>query len=386
MTAADGRTGVAVLGSTGSIGRQTLAVLDLLADRFRVVALAAGNNHQLLAQQARRFQPELLALDTPPRPGSALPPNLVLGAAGLMAAATHPDADIVVVATSGHAAIDPTFAAIAAGKTIVLANKETIVCAGELLMPLARQRGVEIRPADSEHSAIWQCIGTSPTRAISRLIITASGGPFRLASQEELNAATAADALAHPTWSMGSKITIDSATLMNKGLEVIEARWLFDVPYPQIDVVIHPESIIHSLVEFVDGSHLAQLGLPDMRLPIQYALTGPERTPNSWPRLSFTEPRVLHFDEPDRERFPSLALARQAGEAGGTYPTVLSTADDLAVDAFLAGQIRFVDIPVVIADALDRHTPAPTLTREAIKEADAWTRRTAAEIIQRHRR
>lgn len=385
MTTPGDRTGVAVLGSTGSVGRQTLEVLALLADRFEVVAIAAGNNHQLLAEQARRFSPQLLALDAPPAPDMILPPDTHHGAAGLMAAATHPDASIVVVATSGHAAIDPTFAAIAAGKTIVLANKETIVCAGELIMPLARQREVEIRPADSEHSAIWQCLGSAPTRSVSRLIITASGGPFRRTSQKDLERVTADDALAHPTWSMGDKITIDSATLMNKGLEIIEARWLFDIPYRQIEVVVHPESIIHSLVEFVDGAQMAQLGLPDMKLPIQYALTGPERLPNPWPRLSLADIGALHFHEPDLGRFPALSLARQAGESGSTYPTVLSTADDVAVGAFLARQIRFVDIPAVIAETLHRHNPPGVLTREAIRDADTWARRTADDVTRQRR-
>jgi 1-deoxy-D-xylulose-5-phosphate reductoisomerase len=371
------------LGSTGSIGTQSLEVLDLLADRFRIVALAAGANSELLAAQARRFQPLMIALDSPPPSAADLPDNLECGPSGLMAAATHPEADIVVVATSGHAAIDPTFAAIAAGKTIVLSNKETIVCAGELIMPFARKHGVEIRPADSEHSAIWQCLGTSPSPAVSRLIITASGGPFRQSSREQLALVTAEAALAHPTWSMGTKITIDSATLMNKGLEVIEAHWLFDVPYDRIDVVVHPESIVHSLVEFADGTQLAQLGLPDMRLPIQYALTGPDRLSNPWPRLSLAEVGVLRFEPPDLDRFPALALAREAGAAGLTFPTVLSTADELAVDAFLRGQIRFLEIAAVIAEALSQHTPPSTLTREAIAAADAWTRRVAIEIIQR---
>lgn len=379
----DSRIGVAVLGSTGSVGKQTLEVLDLLADRYRVVALAAGANHELLATQARLHRPGLIAIERRPPSSSSLPDTAQYGPAGLLAAAAHPEAAIVVVATSGHAAIDPTFAAIEAGKTIVLANKETIVCAGELIMPLARKHGIEIRPADSEHSAIWQCLGAAPSAPVARLIITASGGPFRQASREQLGAVTARDALAHPTWTMGSKITIDSATLMNKGLEVIEARWLFDVPYDRIEVVVHPESIVHSLVEFVDGSQLAQLGLPDMRLPIQYALTAPQRVSSPWPRLSLAEIGSLHFEPPDLDRFPALALARRAGEAGLTFPTVLSTADDIAVEAFLAGQIAFLDIPAVIAEALDRHTPPPALTREAIAEADRWTRRVTAGIVQR---
>lgn len=383
MPTTDQRTGVAVLGSTGSVGRQTLDVLSLLEDQFRVVALAAGNNHRLLAEQVRRVQPDYVALDAAPPADVDLPGNLGFGASGLMAAATHPSADVVVVATSGHAAIDPTFAAVAAGKTIVLANKETIVCAGELIMPFARRHGVEIRPADSEHSAIWQCLQAAPRGNVARLVITASGGPFRGTTEKQLRAVTAADALSHPTWSMGNKITIDSATLMNKGLEVIEAHWLFDIPYRQIEVVVHPESIVHSLVEFVDGSHLAQLGLPDMKLPIQYALTSPDRMPNPWPRLSLIEIGALHFEPPDVIRFPALALARQAGEAGSTYPTVLSSADEVAVDAFLSGRISFLDIPAVISDVLDRHSAPTTFTREAITEADDWARRATTDLIDR---
>lgn len=385
MTANDHRTGVAVLGSTGSVGRQTLDVISLMSDQFRVVALAAGNNHQLLAEQVRTMQPDYVALDSTPPAEADLPGELGIGPDGLMAAATHPDADVVVVATSGHAAIDPTFAAVTAGKTIVLANKETIVCAGELIMPLAKQHRVEIRPADSEHSAIWQCLQAAPHGAVSRLIVTASGGPFRGATEDQLRAVTAADALSHPTWSMGSKITIDSATLMNKGLEVIEAHWLFDVPYSQIDVVVHPESIVHSLVEFADGSHLAQLGLPDMKLPIQYALTSPNRFPNPWPRLSLTEVGSLHFEPPDLVRFPALALARQAGEAGSTYPTVLSSADEVAVAAFLDGRISFLDIPAVIGDVLERHSAPSSLARADIAEADDWARRVTAELINLRR-
>jgi 1-deoxy-D-xylulose-5-phosphate reductoisomerase len=383
MTMSNALINVAVLGSTGSVGRQTLDVIALMADRFRVVALAAGTNQRLLAEQVRQFRPRFVALDVPVGEDAEFPGTISTGAAGLMAAATHPDADIVVVATSGHAAIDPTFAAIGAGKTVILANKETIVCAGELLMPFADEHGVEIRPADSEHSAIWQCLGSVPNRSVSRLIITASGGPFRNASHEELAAVTAEAALAHPTWSMGSKITIDSATMMNKGLEVIEAHWLFGVPYDQIEVLVHPESIIHSLVELMDGSQLAQLGLPDMRLPIQYALTGPDRRSNPWPKLSLAEIGALHFAEPDEERFPALALARQAGVTGSTYPTVLSTADEIAVAAFLSGQIRFLDIPKVISRTLDRHSAPRQLTREAIAEADAWGRQTATELVAR---
>ncbi len=376
--------GVAVLGSTGSVGTQTLDVIAAMPDRFSVVALAASRVSPLLVAQSRRFRPEVVAVSSEPGDwtGSG---RLIAGQDALLAAALHPAADIVVVATSGHAAMAPTFRAVEAGKAIALANKETIVCAGELLMPMARDRGVPIRPVDSEHSAVWQCLAGSPPDSVERLVLTASGGPFRALEADELARVTVAQTLAHPTWSMGGKITVDSASLMNKGLEVIEARWLFDVPFDRIDVVVHPESIVHSLVEFIDGSLLAQLGLPDMRLPIQYALTFPERLPSRRPRLSLVEAAALHFESPDPVRFPALRLARQAGEAGRTYPTVLSAADDVAVDAFLAGRLRFVDIPAVVADVLAAHAPIGPLSLESVEQADAWARREAANTVARRR-
>ncbi|MFM9106991.1 MAG: 1-deoxy-D-xylulose-5-phosphate reductoisomerase, partial [Chloroflexota bacterium] len=303
------------------------------------------------------------------------------GPAALIAAATHPAVDLVVSATSGHGGIEATVAAIGAGKTIALANKETIVCAGELVMPLARARGVEIRPVDSEHSALWQALAGAPPSAVERLILTASGGPFRRTSRSDLERVTLEQTLAHPTWSMGGKVTVDSASLMNKGLEVIEARWLFDIPYERLDVLVHPESIIHSIVEFRDASQIAQLSLPDMRLPIQYALTWPERLPSPCRRLSLAELGSLTFEAPDEERFPALRLAREAGVAGATYPTVLSAADDVAVAAFLAGKVRFVDIPDLVAAALDAHVPDGPLSLDAILAADRWSRaRTQASI------
>jgi 1-deoxy-D-xylulose-5-phosphate reductoisomerase len=377
----EGPVGVAVLGSTGSIGRQTLEVIAHLGDRFRVIALAAGRNAGVLAEQVARYAPDLVAVEAA-ETAAALPAGtrVAVGAEGLVAAATHPAADIVVVATSGHAAIGPTHRAIAAGKTIALANKETIVCAGELIVPFARARGVEIRPVDSEHSAIWQGLGRSPTREVARLIVTASGGPFRETPPERLATVTVAEALAHPTWAMGGKITVDSATLMNKGLEVIEAHWLFGVPFERIEVLIHPESVVHSLVEFADGSQIAQLSLPDMRLPIQYALTYPERAPSPCRRLSLAEVGALHFAAPDAGRFPALTLAREAGTAGGTYPTVLSAADEVAVAAFLAGRLRFVDIIEVVARVVDRHRPEGELSFEVIEAADTWARVVAAEL------
>jgi len=378
-----GPVGVSVLGSTGSIGRQALEVIAGLPDRFRVVALAAGRNSALLAEQSARFRPDLAALD---QPAGSPPPagvRLEVGEAGLLAAATHPEAAIVLVATSGHAGILPTLRAVEAGKIVALANKEAIVCAGEVIVPLAAERGVEIRPVDSEHSAIWQSLGRSPGREVSRLILTASGGPFRRTPAAALAGVTVEQALAHPTWAMGGKVTIDSATLMNKGLELIEARWLFGVPLGRIDVVVHPESIVHSLVEFVDGSQIAQLSLPDMRLPIQFALTYPEHAPGPCRRLSLAEVGTLHFEAPDTERFPALDLARWAGEAGGTYPTVLSAADDEAVAAFLAGRLRFAQIPEVVARVLHRHVAASPLSLGLIAEADRWGRAAAEAEIAR---
>ena len=373
---------IAVLGSTGSIGTQTLDVVSRMPERFQVVALAASKVSPLLLAQARTFRPRLVAVTaddaTPDLPEGV---SFISGPDALTAAATTANTDLVVSATAGHAGIEATIAAIEAGRIIALANKETIVCAGEVVMPLARSKGVEIRPVDSEHSALWQSLGNAPKREIERLILTASGGPFRNTSIEALASVSVEQVLAHPTWSMGGKVTIDSASLMNKGLEVIEAHWLFDIPYEQIDVLIHPESIIHSIVEFRDASQIAQLSLPDMRLPIQLALTYPERLPSPCKRLSLAEIGKLTFEAPDIERFPALRLAREAGIAGGTYPTVLSAADDVAVAALLDGRIRFVDIPAIVSDALDAHISVGPISMEAILDADHWARRHAKQAI-----
>jgi 1-deoxy-D-xylulose-5-phosphate reductoisomerase len=377
---ADSRVGVAVLGSTGSIGCQTLKVIDEHSNRFRVVALAARLMSERLLGQVARYRPEVTAVfEWTPAVGNETGP-VVLGGDGLIAAATHPSADIVVVASSGHAAIVPTIRALEQGKTIALANKETLVCAGEIIASLAAESSTFIRPVDSEHSAIWQALHGSPIEQVDRIILTASGGPFRTAPSIELDQVTAAEALAHPTWSMGDKITVDSATLMNKGLEVIEAHWLFGLQYEQIEVLVHPESVVHSLVEFVDGGQMAQLGLPDMRLPIQHALTYPDRMKLSIRRLDLAELGVLHFERPDTERFPALRLAREAGIAGRTYPTVLSAADDEAVRAFLAGRLRFVDIPTVVEIVLEKHEPTG-VTLDSIWETDRWARIAAREAI-----
>jgi 1-deoxy-D-xylulose-5-phosphate reductoisomerase len=376
----DGRVGVAVLGSTGSIGRQTLNVIDEHSDRFRVVALAAGSASESFLNQVKRYRPEVAAVFAWTPALETLSSAGALGTEGLIAASTHPSVDIVVVASSGHAAIVPTIRALELGKTVALANKETLVCAGEIIAPLAATNGSPIRPVDSEHCAIWQALDGSPVEQVSRIILTASGGPFRTVPVAKLAQVTAAEALSHPTWSMGDKITIDSATLMNKGLEIIEAHWLFDLPYDQIDVLVHPQSVVHSLVEFVDGGQIAQLGLPDMRLPIQYALSYPDRLNLSTKRLNLAEIGALHFEQPDTDRFPSFRLAREAGIAGRTYPTVLSAADDEAVKAFLAGDLRFVDISAAVELVLERHQPVD-VTLESIWEADRWARVAAAEAV-----
>lgn len=374
---------IAILGSTGSVGRQAVDVALHLADRVRVAALCAGKNVDLLVEQAWRLKPELVVSSDAALLGRELPPGsrVVIGDAGMTAAATYPGVQIVVTATSGHAAIMPTARAIEAGKCIALANKETIVCAGELIIPLAEARGVALRPVDSEHSAIWQSLAPSRGSGMRRLILTASGGPFRTFSSEQLRSVSAAQALKHPTWSMGGKITIDSASLMNKGLEVIEAHWLFSMPYERIDVLVHPESIIHSVVEFDDHSQVAQLSLPDMRLPIQFALTYPDHVSGPCQPLSLATIGSLHFEEPDELRFPALRIAREAGLQGGPYPTILSAADEVAVEAFAAGKIGFTDIPAIVEQMLSRYQGETTMSFDLVTEVDRWTRATAAQVI-----
>lgn len=369
-------TGIALLGSTGSIGQQTLEVIASMEDRFRVVTIAAGFRENDLAQQVARFRPKLVVSSRKSATGSRPSPE------DLVEAAIHPEVDIVVVATSGHDAIPAVFAALEAGKAVALANKETIVCAGELIMPLAKRLGQTIRPIDSEHSAIWQALGCGRAPDVRRIILTASGGPFRTWERDRLHHVTVDQALKHPNWSMGGKITVDSATLMNKGLELIEARWLFDVAYEQIDVVVHPEQLIHSMVEFKDRSTLAQLSPPDMRLPIQYALTWPEHAPSSFAPIDFSRLTTMSFELPDTDRFPALRIARQVGEAGKTYPTVLSAADDVAVDAFRSGKIGFTDIPVLIESVLARHNPIEVTHLDVVLGADHWARLETQSLVQ----
>lgn len=360
-----------IVGSTGSIGQQTLDVVRAFPERFRVVGLACGENVKLLREQEAEF-----------RPGSAWCREDVgiggIGDARLLPPedmASDLEADIVVVATSGRSGLQATLAAVRAGRTVALANKEVLVAAGEIVMEEARLHGAEILPIDSEHSAIWQCLVGEDVGGIARLVLTASGGAFRLKGIEELGAVSAEDALRHPTWQMGTKVTVDSATLMNKGMEVIEAHWLFDVPYSRIEVVVHPQSVIHSIVEFVDGSSKAQMSMPDMRLPIQYALTYPERWESPFRRvIDYCELGSLEFEAVDLERFPCLRLAVEAGERGGTYPAVLSAADEVAVELFLGKRIGFMEIPALVERTLEAHVSTSSPSIDEVLAADSWAR------------
>ncbi len=381
---------ISILGSTGSVGEQTLAVVDTFPDRFRATALAAGRNVEKLAAQVRRFDPELVSVGDAAGAEKlrALVPGLrdriVHGAEGLLAVATH-EADLVVAALVGAAGLRPTLAAIRAGRDLALANKEVLVMAGALVLRETRAAGVTLLPVDSEHSAIFQCLAGQRREDLARIVLTASGGPFRTWPAERIVAATIEEALRHPNWSMGPKITIDSATLMNKGLELIEARWLFDAPPEQVEVVVHPQSIVHSLVEFRDGSVLAQLGLPDMRIPIAVALSHPERLPLDLPRLDLAKLERLDFEAPDRARFPALDLAYAALRADEAAPAVLNAANEVAVAAFLAGRIPFPAIAGTCAAVLDRHLASPArgeLTDlETVLEADRWARARADERL-----
>lgn len=353
---------IAILGATGSIGTQTLDVVRRLPDRLKVVGLSAYRNQALLAEQGREFR--------------IRPENLTTDEADLVRIATLPDVDIVVMAVAGAAGTRATLAALNAGKDVALATKEVLVAAGELVVEAARCGGSRITPIDSEHSAIFQCLANSPVRHVAKLWLTASGGPFREWTAERMNLASVADALAHPTWpNMGRKLTVDSATLMNKALETIEARWLFDIAIEKIAVIIHPQSVVHSLVEFVDGSLLAQMGLPDMRLPIQYALLCPERVDSGLPPLNLPQMSTpLTFHPPDEERFHSLALARRAADEGGTMPAVLNAANEAAVSLFLDGRILFGQITPTIEFVMDSHQKVPQPNLDRIMQADTWAR------------
>jgi len=384
--------GIAILGSTGSVGQSALAVVESQPDRLRVVALAAGENSGRLAAQAARFEPDTVALATSSalagaveelrRLKSPAPRTSVWGGEGLIAVATHPEADVVLVASSGTAALDAVLAAIEAGKTIALANKEILVMAGSIVMEAARRKGVQVLPVDSEHNAIHQCLHARAPGELRRLILTASGGPFRTLPAAHLQSVTPEDALRHPTWRMGPKITIDSATLMNKGLEVVEARWLFGVDARRIEVLVHPQSIVHSMVELVDGSVIAQLGVTDMRLPIQYAFSYPERWSAPLPPLDLARCGRLEFEAPDTRRFPCLALAFSALSGSPGLPIVLNAANEVAVEAFLESRLGFPGIPDVIELAMneyERDSVTSIRGLDDVRSVDRWARSFAAE-------
>ena len=376
---------LAILGSTGSIGTNTMQVVAAHPDCFQVMALAAGSNLDLLEDQVRRHGPRLASVATEAsarelrRRLGRTSTEVGWGLTGLLRAASDTGADLVISAMAGGGALLPTMAAIAAGKDVALANKESLVMAGHLVIAEAKRRDVRIVPVDSEHSAIFQCLVGRAAGLAYRIVLTASGGPFRTRPQATFASITPEEALRHPNWTMGKKVTIDSATLMNKGLEVIEAHWLFGLPVEQVDVVIHPQSIIHSLVEFVDGSMLAQLGVPDMRVAIQYALTYPERRQSMVPRLALEGIGALTFEAVDREKFPCLDLAYEAAQAGGSSPTILNAANEVAVAKFLGRRIGFDEIPTLIRKALDSHPGSPVSSVEEVLEVDREVRRRLEE-------
>ncbi|MEG6511508.1 1-deoxy-D-xylulose-5-phosphate reductoisomerase [Desulforamulus ruminis] len=379
---------LAILGSTGSIGRQTLEVVEQFPERLQVVALAAGRNRDDFLKQCLSHRPRVVSLELEEdarwlreQLSGQYSPEIYFGLNGLVEVATCSEAAVVLTALSGAIGLIPTCAAIEAGKQIALANKETLVAAGEYVTGLAAKNKVQLLPVDSEHSAVFQCLHGESKLRVRRIILTASGGPFRQLDQKALSQVTPQMALKHPNWSMGQKITIDSATLMNKGLEVIEAKWLFDLDFAAIDVVVHPQSLIHSMVEYGDGSILAHLGIPDMRIPIQYALSYPDRWFNSLPRLSLTEIKGLTFEEPDTGRFPALALAYEAGKQGGTAPAVMNAANEVAVHAFLAGEIQFLEIPRVVEKTLNAHQTFKPSSLEEIIEVDGWARKRTAQFL-----
>jgi len=374
---------VVLLGSTGSIGTSTIKVAEDLPDRIRLLGLAAGNNSELLLEQTRKHRPEAICISDPAKAKElhnalGTSTDVFSGPEGLVRLATLPGADVVLIAIVGTGGLAPALAAIRAGKDIAVASKEILVMAGEIVMREARKNDVNVLAVDSEHSAIFQCLDGKPSTSVRRLWLTASGGPFRTTPKEEFAAITVERALKHPSWVMGRKITIDSATLFNKGLEMIEARWLFDIEMARVSVVVHPQSVVHSMVEFVDGSMLAQLSTPDMCLPIQYALTYPDRLPSDRVQTSLTRLGSLTFEEPDLERFPALQLARKAGEVGGTLPAVLNAANEVAVEAFVNKRIRFPQISEIVQRTLARHEVVSKPTLEQIFAADAWARRAAA--------
>ncbi|VBB46164.1 1-deoxy-D-xylulose 5-phosphate reductoisomerase [uncultured Desulfatiglans sp.] len=380
---------IALLGSTGSIGVNALNVIRRNPGLYRIQALGAGTNIDLLLAQTEEFEPRTvvlrdadLAAAFQDRLPLRLQPEVLHGTTGLLNIVRRGETDTVISAISGAAGLMPTYEAVRCAKNVALANKETMVMAGPLVMRLAREKGVWIRPIDSEHSAIFQALQGHRRKDVRRVILTASGGPFRSASRESLTRVTPAQALDHPNWRMGPKISIDSATLMNKGLEIIEALWLFDLAIEQIDVLVHPQSIVHSMVEYADGSVIAQMGIPDMVTPIAYALSYPAHLPTGLPSLDLSRTGPLTFEAPDMQTFPCLRLAIEAARAGGSLPAVLNGANEIAVEAFLNGRIGFLDIPPVIERTMHAHHPFPIDTIEQVLEADLWARRTAGRVLE----
>jgi 1-deoxy-D-xylulose-5-phosphate reductoisomerase len=380
---------IAILGSTGSIGVNSLEIISRFPEEFQVVALAGGKNYRKMEEQVRLFRPDVASVMDPEAARrlrqslSSVPTKILWGNDGLNAVATHPQSQMVVSALVGSVGLLPTLAAIRAGKSIALANKEALVMAGEVIMKEIRETRVNLLPIDSEHSAIFQVLAGHRKDEIKRIILTASGGPFLDTPPEELKRVTPREALNHPQWRMGKKVTVDSASLMNKGLEVIEAHWLFGVPGSRIEVHIHPQSIVHSMVEYIDGSVIAQMALPDMRGPIAYALSYPQRLDLRLPSLNLFEAGPLSFQPVDRERFPALALAYQALETGGTMPAVLNAANEVAVEAFLEGRLEFLKIPAVIQKTIKNHQPLRLNSVEDVLQAHSWAREEARETLNR---
>jgi 1-deoxy-D-xylulose-5-phosphate reductoisomerase len=375
------RKRIAILGSTGSIGRQTLDVVAWHPDKFEVVGLAARNDAPRFREQVLHHRPRMAALTAASRDGWApAETRLCFGEPSLVEMATAPDVDLVVVGTSGTAGLAPTIAALNLGRAVALANKEVLIMAGHLVTEASRRSGAPLIPVDSEHSAVWQCLRGEALHRVRRLILTASGGSFRDLPVDQLKHVTPAQALQHPNWSMGPKITVDSATMMNKGLEVLEAAWLFDMALDDVSIVIHRESIVHSLVELVDGSMKAQLSVPDMRLPIQYALSYPDRLPAPTPTLDLARMGTLTFSDVDRERFRCAYLAIEAGKLGDSYPSVMNAANEVAVELFLTGVLRFDQIPEVIEEVVGRHVPVRAPSLEEVCEADAWAREASRRV------
>ncbi|HSJ04909.1 MAG TPA: 1-deoxy-D-xylulose-5-phosphate reductoisomerase [Verrucomicrobium sp.] len=383
------RRKVLVLGSSGSIGHSALKVAQDIPDRMEIVGLAARRSVETLARQVTETGVRVVAVTDSQAAAEArkiLPADVEIftGASGLVDLVKASGADLVLVAIIGTAGLEPALEAISLGMDLAVASKEILVMAGEAVMTAARDKGIVVLPVDSEHNAIYQCLEGRDPAHVRRLLLTASGGPFRQAEVADLENVTVAQALKHPTWNMGRKITIDSATMFNKGLEMIEARWLFDVPMSRVDVVVHPQSIVHSMVEFVDSSVLAQLSHSDMCFPIQYAVTWPDRVPNTLPPLDFTRLAALHFEAPRIDAFPALRLAREAGEAGGTLPAVLNAANEIAVDAFLNERLKFPAIWATVEAVMQKHQNIEHPTLEAIIEADAWARREATLLVKQH--